>query len=173
MTELRSAFAAPDAEKLVAKLLAKTLPEPNDAASLLRPLLVALTERVHPLAKMANWALVGRLHLGLFFTYGDLVSDVLVVVLYQSKGWTGFYWASLAFLVVPLLAQALFTGVGLRQRKRDVGLALCGLKPLVDTYRVLRGAAAHEVEGGGDVYAQETVLTRVRRYLLFQLGSVV
>ena len=162
VAELQLRFTAPDAEKLVARLLARTLPEEaNDAASLLRPLLVALTVRVHPLAKMANFGLVGRLLAGLVFTYGDLISDVLVLLLYWEKGWTGFYHAALVFLVVPLLAQVFFTLVLCRQSRSDALLALVGLKPLVDSYRVWRGVAAHEVEGGGHVVGQETILMQV------------
>ena len=121
------------------------LPQESDhLVPFLRPFLTKLAADARVKVKMARQGAGLRLLFGVALTYGDLVSDVLVAKDFWDRGLHGLFGFAVTFLVIPLLVQA-FMSLLLGQRKRDALLCLFGLKPIVDSWRVWRGAT--DVDG--------------------------
>ena len=84
-----------------------------------------------------------RLLLGVAMTYFDLGMDILVAKDYYDSGDHGLFAAAVTFLVLPLLVQA-FVAKLFGQSWQDVWSCLLGAKPMVDSWRVWRGAPRRE-----------------------------
>ena len=76
-------------------------------------------------------------------SYADVVSDVLVALQYLAtpglESWASWTFGSLALSLVTQATVAFVFQPG-RGRWREAGLALVGVKPIVETWRVLTGA---------------------------------
>ena len=133
----------PTPEFVDAFLLAHLPKDCGKIVPMLQQIFRPITAYVRVEQKMAKQGAGGRLLMGVFFTYFDLVLDIQVAKTYLDEGQHGFFAAAVLFIVLPLVVQA-FAAKVLGQNWRDAASCMLGIKPLLDSWRVWKGTPAGE-----------------------------
>ena len=140
--------------EFVEAFLAANLPEDcGEIVPMLRQMFVPITAYVRVKQKMAKQGSGLRLAIGVVSSYFDLVMDILIAKDYYDKGQSGLFAFAVVFLVLPLLLQA-FVAKVFGQSWGDAGSCMLGIKPLLDSWRVWRGAPP----GEGQHYSHNIVM---------------
>ena len=111
--------------------------------SVVLALVRAIVGDVVRLKKLARWGLAARLVGGLVVSYVDILSDLLVAVQFMNtpglEHYSSWTFASLGIMVAMHAVQTIVLQPG-KGMWREVLFALVGVKPIVETWRVLTGA---------------------------------
>ena len=96
----------------------------------------------------APWGMIARVGVSAVLSMIDMATDVYTVTFFLHRGMTTFANATIATIVISMVLPLLLVySTGHKKTKRELliqcAIVLSGFKPVIDTYRIVKGVETH------------------------------